>query len=282
MATSGNLKQPCFVHELKFKHLEMECVKLEINYDDGTKKARKCQRFSGKEGIKGLLFVEDRFCSAEVLVDTAEDKWMAQVSGFAERPTKVTPQDHSNWIKTMVRYANKIPGLSPNLTEDWHPKKWRKAYIRAGKSIRSQTLVDIIEYMFNEKAFADTEDSQKKRKNNKGKGGQGTRNRNMIGKVAINKRSMIYFRVYPIVQIVPSMEKIIPVAIFIRILSKRRAATLTTGITKTMVVAATAKAAVMGTKEEVLEVVDNDTSSSGINHKESTIIWDKVLSYSNP
>eukprot|EP00957_Ditylum_brightwellii_P023836 1798335-Ditylum_brightwellii.AAC.1 len=61
MATSGNLKQPCFTYETKFTHSEMEYVKLEMNYDDGTKKTRKCQRFWGKEGIEGLLFVEDGF-----------------------------------------------------------------------------------------------------------------------------------------------------------------------------------------------------------------------------
>eukprot|EP00957_Ditylum_brightwellii_P186832 14226278-Ditylum_brightwellii.AAC.1 len=63
MATSSNLKQPCFAYKPKFKHSEMEHVKLEINYDDGIKKTRKCQRFLGKEGIEGLLFVEDRFQS---------------------------------------------------------------------------------------------------------------------------------------------------------------------------------------------------------------------------
>eukprot|EP00957_Ditylum_brightwellii_P184383 14043997-Ditylum_brightwellii.AAC.1 len=78
----------------------MECVKLEMNYDDGMKKTRKCQRFSGKEGIEGLLFVEDRFWSVttqlnfnqgteffnnwlEVLVDIAEDKWIIQVRRIA-------------------------------------------------------------------------------------------------------------------------------------------------------------------------------------------------------
>eukprot|EP00957_Ditylum_brightwellii_P019014 1431082-Ditylum_brightwellii.AAC.1 len=171
MATSGNLKQLCFVYEQKFKHLEMEYVKLEMNYDDGSKKTGKYQRFSGKEGIKGLLFVEDRFRNVasqlncdqgikffdnwqEVLVDTAKDKWMTQVSGIMEashtiprfnaeikkfyrkycdveakdtvfeylamlqRPTKVTLQDHSNQIKTMFWYANKLLGLSLDLTQD--------------------------------------------------------------------------------------------------------------------------------------------------------------------
>eukprot|EP00957_Ditylum_brightwellii_P166924 12705899-Ditylum_brightwellii.AAC.1 len=101
MAMSSNLKQPCFSYKTKFTHLEIECMKLEMNYDDGTKKMRKCQRLLGKEGIEGLLFVEDRFQSVatqlnfnqgaeffdnwlEVLVDTAEEKSIMQVSGIAK------------------------------------------------------------------------------------------------------------------------------------------------------------------------------------------------------
>eukprot|EP00957_Ditylum_brightwellii_P154025 11723057-Ditylum_brightwellii.AAC.1 len=59
----------------------MEYVKLEMNYDDGTKKTRKRQRFSGKEGIEGAEFFDNWL---EVLVDTAEDKWITQVSGIAD------------------------------------------------------------------------------------------------------------------------------------------------------------------------------------------------------
>eukprot|EP00957_Ditylum_brightwellii_P057469 4357007-Ditylum_brightwellii.AAC.1 len=58
----------------------MEYVKLEMNYDDRTKKTRKCQRFLGKEEIEGAEFFDNWL---EVLVDTAEDKWTTQVSGIA-------------------------------------------------------------------------------------------------------------------------------------------------------------------------------------------------------
>eukprot|EP00957_Ditylum_brightwellii_P067886 5154194-Ditylum_brightwellii.AAC.1 len=54
---------------------------------------------------------------------------------------------------------------------DQHPEKWRKAYIRAGNNLRNQSLAEIIQYMTNEKAFADAEDNQKKRKGNESKHG---------------------------------------------------------------------------------------------------------------
>eukprot|EP00957_Ditylum_brightwellii_P056632 4292672-Ditylum_brightwellii.AAC.1 len=54
-----------------------------------------------------------------------------------KRPVKVPPRDHSNRIKTIVRYSNKLPGLSPapmtdqtkNMAFDQHPEIWQRAYI---------------------------------------------------------------------------------------------------------------------------------------------------------
>eukprot|EP00957_Ditylum_brightwellii_P182195 13880959-Ditylum_brightwellii.AAC.1 len=80
----------------------MEYVKLKMNYDDGSKKARKCQRFSGKEG---LLFVEDRFRSVEVVVDTLEDKWMTQVSGITEALCTI-PRFNAEIMKFYRKYCD--------------------------------------------------------------------------------------------------------------------------------------------------------------------------------
>eukprot|EP00957_Ditylum_brightwellii_P018967 1427144-Ditylum_brightwellii.AAC.1 len=82
-------------------------------------------------------------------------------------------------------------------------------------------------------------------------------------------------------RIVPSMVKTTPVAIVTRIFSRRKVATTIIGRTRIIVAVATIKAAVMVIKEEVPEVVDKDTSSSVINHKESIIIQDRALSCSN-
>eukprot|EP00957_Ditylum_brightwellii_P006285 476916-Ditylum_brightwellii.AAC.1 len=45
-----------------------------------------------------------------------------------------------------------------------HPMKWRTAYIRAGHSLQIDSLVEVVQYMANEKLFAKIEEAQKKRK----------------------------------------------------------------------------------------------------------------------
>eukprot|EP00957_Ditylum_brightwellii_P085083 6469184-Ditylum_brightwellii.AAC.1 len=57
------LKQPCILYETKFKHSDLERVKLVQLHDDGTTKIKKCPVFLGTEGIEGLLYVEERFRS---------------------------------------------------------------------------------------------------------------------------------------------------------------------------------------------------------------------------
>ena len=86
------LKKPCIQYKLKFIALELEKVKLRQSYDDGTSAEKKCPIFSGKEGIEGLLYVEEKFLEIarhlnydtgvelydrfeEVLTDTTEEHW---------------------------------------------------------------------------------------------------------------------------------------------------------------------------------------------------------------
>eukprot|EP00957_Ditylum_brightwellii_P023930 1804419-Ditylum_brightwellii.AAC.1 len=86
------LKQPCILYETKVKHLDLKRVKLVQSYDDGTAKIKKCPVFLGTEGIEGLLYVEERFCSIawqlhyttgveifdnfkEILTNSVEEKW---------------------------------------------------------------------------------------------------------------------------------------------------------------------------------------------------------------
>eukprot|EP00957_Ditylum_brightwellii_P030384 2301363-Ditylum_brightwellii.AAC.1 len=102
------LKQPCFLSESMFNYSELEKVKLVQHYNDGTTKTKKYPMFGGKEGIKGLLHVKERFCSIahqlnftmgvelfhnfkEVLIDTAKKKWENLTSGIAD-PDKTVPR----------------------------------------------------------------------------------------------------------------------------------------------------------------------------------------------
>eukprot|EP00957_Ditylum_brightwellii_P036190 2741733-Ditylum_brightwellii.AAC.1 len=59
LQNSGCLKQPCFLYKSTFKHSDVEKVQLVQQYDDGLTKTKKCPMFSGKEGIEGLLYVEE-------------------------------------------------------------------------------------------------------------------------------------------------------------------------------------------------------------------------------
>eukprot|EP00957_Ditylum_brightwellii_P107346 8190838-Ditylum_brightwellii.AAC.1 len=80
----------------------------------------------------------------------------------------------------MIRYSNKLPGLSPTmnidqvkkLIFDQHPEKWHRAYVWAGKSLNTDTLAEMIQFMSNEKLFADMDDDNQKKK-----GGDNKRNK---------------------------------------------------------------------------------------------------------
>eukprot|EP00957_Ditylum_brightwellii_P085138 6473204-Ditylum_brightwellii.AAC.1 len=74
-------------------------------------------------------------------------------------PTKVEPRDHSNCIETLVQYANKLPGLLPDMNVDHvkkivfnqHPETWHKHYIRSGKAIQTGLLAEIVHFMLKKK-----------------------------------------------------------------------------------------------------------------------------------
>ena len=100
------LKKPCIEYKARFVASELEKVKLYQNYDDGSKKEKKCPIFSGKEGIEGLLYVEERFRKVakqlnydegeelysgfeEVLTDSAEDHWENVVTNIPDNQKTV-------------------------------------------------------------------------------------------------------------------------------------------------------------------------------------------------
>eukprot|EP00957_Ditylum_brightwellii_P115911 8841129-Ditylum_brightwellii.AAC.1 len=101
----------------------------------------------------------------------ARDNMFDYLQGL-KRPTKASPRDHANRIEMLVRYANKLPGMIPPMTDmqvkkmvfEQHLMKWCTAYTRAGHSLQIDSLMEIVQYMANEKSFADIEEAQKKRK----------------------------------------------------------------------------------------------------------------------
>eukprot|EP00957_Ditylum_brightwellii_P136888 10439702-Ditylum_brightwellii.AAC.1 len=209
MATIAKpLKRLCIEYEPRFEHSYLEHVKLTQTYDNRMTKTKKCPLFTGAEGIEGLLYVEEH---------SAEEKWDTIVSNIDTatrtpehfdqaikelylkycdaqakdtmfqylhllcRPTKVQPRDQSDCIETLVRYSNKLPGLSWDMNDDQvkqmvfdqHPETWRKFYIRSGMSLETDTLADTVQFMSNEKGFADRDDKKKRKQQQEEGGGRG-------------------------------------------------------------------------------------------------------------
>jgi hypothetical protein len=92
------------------------------------------------------------------------------------KPMKADPLTHSSRMLTLARYGNKLPGTDPELTEAqvkkciFHsfPQSWQQQFIRTGQSVANTQLSDMIEFMSNEKSFADaktTKDDGKKNPN---------------------------------------------------------------------------------------------------------------------
>jgi hypothetical protein len=84
-----------------------------------------------------------------------------------QKPMKASTLDHSSRMLTLARYGNKLPGTEPTLTDEqvkkciFHsfPLLWQQQYIRSGQRVANTSLSDIIEFMSNEKLFADTQNS---------------------------------------------------------------------------------------------------------------------------
>jgi hypothetical protein len=92
-----------------------------------------------------------------------------------QKPLKTTTLDHSSRMLTLARYGNKLPGTEPPLTDEQvkkciftsFPLAWQQQFIRSGQRVATTALADIIEFMSNEKIFADSHhltknDNQKK------------------------------------------------------------------------------------------------------------------------
>eukprot|EP00957_Ditylum_brightwellii_P154602 11766668-Ditylum_brightwellii.AAC.1 len=191
MTTTNNvLKQLCIKYEAAFQYSDMEKAKLFQTYVDRS--ARALQQFE------------------EVVTDTAEEKWESIVFGIEpgdldvnrfdqtvkefyqkyydaeakdtmfeylcalRQSTKAQPRDHSNRVETLVRYANKLPGLHLAMTNeqvkklvfDQHSEKWRIAYNCSGRAVETDTLAAIVQFMSDKKGYADREEDRRKTKGN--------------------------------------------------------------------------------------------------------------------
>ena len=89
-----------------------------------------------------------------------------------KRPVGEDPQTFADRIETLVRYLNKLPGRDRELNEDdvkgiifdSFPLDWKKAFVRTGKPLHEETLGDILQFLKNEKKFADDDDKKKRKR----------------------------------------------------------------------------------------------------------------------
>ena len=120
MANMTTLKQPCMLYEPTFEHHEMEKVKITFVQADGATRSKKVPVFTGKTGIEGLLYVEDRFrnaCAAmgatrgqdlfelfkEVVQDTAESTWETIVQ---RNPARSVARFNANIQEFYLHYVD--------------------------------------------------------------------------------------------------------------------------------------------------------------------------------
>jgi hypothetical protein len=83
------------------------------------------------------------------------------------KPLKASTLDHSSRMLTLARYGNRLPGTEPVLTDDQvkkiifqsYPLLWQQQYVRSGQRVSNSTLSEIVEFMSNEKLFADTQNA---------------------------------------------------------------------------------------------------------------------------
>ena len=84
--------------------------------------------------------------------------------------------EHADRMETLVRYANRLPGLEPQLNDDQikllifesFPVKWQHAFIQSGRRIANEPLAKVVQYMKDEKSFLDIAHKNKRRRDDDG------------------------------------------------------------------------------------------------------------------
>ena len=91
-----------------------------------------------------------------------------------KKPYEMAAGEHADRMEVLVRYANKLPGMEPEMNDDQikrlifesFPVKWQHAYFQSGRRIQSESLARVIQYMKDEKSFNDANSNKRKRSDN--------------------------------------------------------------------------------------------------------------------
>ena len=138
--------------------MEWDLIEQELNEDEKT-----TERFW--ELIHNQFY--RKYCSSD-----ARDVMFDYLSNKCKKPVGMEPRDHVNRMRILYRYSNQLPGLEPIRTAEQQklsifrtfPESWRRSYIRAGRRVENDSLQEIVDFMTNEKGFADAEQKERKGK----------------------------------------------------------------------------------------------------------------------
>ena len=111
-------------------------------------------------------------------VDQKARNIMFKYLPLLKKPRNCNPSDHVKRMKTLFRYANKLPGTAALKTEDdikeiifdSFPDDWTTQYNRSGRDLENETMAEVVQFMKDEKNYKDNEDSKKKSHNSHTKG----------------------------------------------------------------------------------------------------------------
>ena len=119
---------------------------------------------------------------------------MFQYLSKVKKSKKTTPQDFADRMETLYRFANRLPGTEPLLNAANIKKRifkgfslsHQKHYLRS-RDLATETLQQVVQFMENEKAFADNDERSTKRRSDNDSGGQAKRMRGGGDKKGKNK-----------------------------------------------------------------------------------------------
>lgn len=100
-----------------------------------------------------------------------------------KKPHDVDVREHANRLQQMIDYANKLPGVRPPKQEEeiklmifnTFPTDWARNFNRSGQRVTDVNLQDVLQYMADEKVYADADERNRRGRNQRRQGGRGSR-----------------------------------------------------------------------------------------------------------
>jgi hypothetical protein len=110
-------------------------------------------------------------CLLECVDPLAKDHHMIKHLKDFRHPMHVKPWDHATQIETLICCTNCLPGAEDDVTTqqtknvifESFPVAWRQSWIRAGKSLVTNALAELVQFMANKQSFAHNKDKIKKK-----------------------------------------------------------------------------------------------------------------------